>query len=292
MTASMTGYARCALEGDWQELSWELRSVNSRYLDLNLYLPEEFRFVEAEVRSLLQNRLARGKVTAQLRWRAAAGVGSALNPNLERVAALSKALQQVSNHLPESHSPDALEILRWPGVLEEAATDYAALKAPILKLLNQALDEFIQHRRAEGARLAQMLRERAEQITTHVSTMQTRLPELQAAYREKLAQRVADAMAKVDAEVDAGRLEQELVLIAQRQDVSEELDRLTSHLTELEDTLQRKDAVGRRLDFLMQEFNREANTLGSKSQETEQTRVAVELKVLIEQMREQVQNIE
>ncbi len=292
MIRSMTGFARVDLAGPWRELSWELRSVNSRYLDMHLYLPEELRFLEPEIRALIPEQVTRGKLNAQLRYASSQAATSELAPNPERLRQLAAAAERVQRAGFAVAPMDPLAALAWPGVLQEEHPDYAALREPALKGLREALATLVKHRADEGLRLAEFLRSRAQRVAELVQQVQTRLPVLREEARVKLTTRVQEAMALAGASPDPARLEQELAIIGQRQDVDEELSRLKSHLSELEATLKRPEPVGRRLDFLMQEFNREANTLGSKSQDVEFTRVAVELKVLIEQMREQVQNIE
>lgn len=291
MLRSMTGYARAAAEGDWQELTWELRSVNHRYLDLSLYLPEDFRQLEPEIRSRLGARLSRGKVTAQLRFVPAQGGGN-IQPDADRLAALNVALQQVTTTVPQAHQPDALQVLKWPGVLAEEQLDRDALKAPVLQALEQAIDSMLGNREAEGQRLFEIMASRCDALQGQVAQVRQQLPEVQSEWRSRMERRLAELADSEAVQVDPTRLEQELLMIAQRQDIDEELDRLEGHITEVRDTLNRDEPVGRRLDFLMQELNREANTLTSKSQAQGVTQLAVEMKVTIEQIREQVQNIE
>ena len=292
MIRSMTGFARVDLAGPWRELSWELRSVNSRYLDLHLHLPDELRFLEPEIRTLIPEQVIRGKLNAQLRYAPQDAAQAALEPNPERLRQLAAAIESVKRAGLALAPVDPLAALNWPGVLREEHQDYAALREPVVKGLREALATLVKHRSDEGLRLADLLRGRAQRIAELLRQVHARLPQLREELRTKLMTRLKEAVAALGSVPDAGRVEQELAVIAQRQDVDEELSRLDSHLRELETTLKRPEPVGRRLDFLMQEFNREANTLGSKSQDPELTRVAVELKVLIEQMREQIQNIE
>lgn len=291
MLRSMTGYARASAEGEWQELSWELRSVNHRYLDLSVYLPEEFRAIDAEVRARLGARLARGKLTAQLRFVNAGGAAN-LQPDQRLLAALGQALGQVQEQIPELGQADPLQVLRWPGVLQEPAVDYEALKVPVMQALDAAIDSMLANREREGASLDEILTARCASLEALVLRVREALPRLREEWREKLQRRLADIAGSDAVKVDPERLEQELLVILQRQDVDEEIDRLDTHIREVRDTLRRPEPVGRRLDFLMQELNREANTLTSKSQVSETTQIAVEMKVLIEQMREQVQNVE
>ncbi|MGH8529342.1 MAG: YicC/YloC family endoribonuclease [Nevskiales bacterium] len=288
----MTGFARLDLSGPWRELSWELRSVNSRYLDLHLHLADELRFLEPEIRSLIPEQVTRGKLNLQLRYAGPQAAQAALDPDAERLRQLAAAAEVLTRAGFKLAPMDPIAVLNWPGVLREEHPDYAALREPALQGLREALAVLVKHRSDEGLRLADFLRSRGQRIGELLRQVQSRLPALREELRAKLMARLKEAVAALGAVPDAGRVEQELALVAQRQDVDEELSRLASHITELEATLKRPEPVGRRLDFLMQEFNREANTLGSKSQDPELTRVAVELKVLIEQMREQVQNIE
>ncbi len=291
MLRSMTGYARATAEGEWQELSWELRSVNHRYLDLSLYMPEELREFESEVRSRLGARLSRGKLTAQLRFVPAAGAGN-LQPDVERIRALKEAVKQVQEVFVETALADPLQVLRWPGVLQEHRQDYALLKEPVLETLDRAIQSMLENRKREGEQLGRIILTRCESLEVAVSDIRKLLPQLRAEWREKLQRRLSDIAGSDAVKADPARLEQELLIVAQRQDVDEEIDRLETHIKELRDILKRKEPVGRRLDFLMQELNREANTLTSKSQDSKSTQIAVEMKVLIEQMREQVQNVE
>ena len=291
MLRSMTGYGSAAIEGDWQELAWELRSVNHRYLDLSLYLPEDFRALDGDVRTRLGARLARGKLTAQLRF-VPSLVGGGLQPDAAQLAALGKALEAVDAQIHGLQRPDAMQLLKWPGVLAEQKLDRDALKKPILVALDKAIDAMLAARSSEGERLGDIIAARCDTLASGVAQVREQLPVVSAEWRARLEKRIAELAGSDAVQVDPARLEQELLIIAQRQDVDEELDRLDGHIKEVRDTLSRKEPIGRRLDFLMQELNREANTLTSKSQSPVITQVAVEMKVAIEQMREQVQNIE
>jgi uncharacterized protein (TIGR00255 family) len=290
MIRSMTAFARSEEQTDGGALVWELRSVNHRYLEVSLRMPEEFRVLETRIRELLQKRLGRGKLECNLRFRASSTQGSEseILVNEPRVLDLLKACELVEDWMVNPARVTALEILKWPGAILESETDMAPLHEAAMALLDKALDDLIASREAEGERIQAMLEQRCASIADIVQQVRKRRPEVMAALREKLLQRIAD----LDVEADPQRVEQELVMIAQKLDVDEELDRLDSHLVEVANVLKRKEPVGRRLDFLMQEFNRESNTLGSKSQDSETTKAAVDLKVMIEQMREQVQNIE
>lgn len=287
MIRSMTGFARIEATGGWGELSWELRAVNHRYLDVHPRLPEELRALEPELRQRIGRRLGRGKVECTLRLRPAVA-DTALEIDEKRLAAIADAGRRVAAALPEAAAPDPLRVLQWPGVLRETPPDLEAAADAALDAFDRALSELAAMREAEGGRIETFLRERAARIGELADAVRARLPEVRAAWREKLMARLAE----IEAPADGGRLEQEAVLIAQRLDVDEELARLDSHIQALDKALALDEPVGRRLDFLMQELNREANTLTSKSQDAEVTRCGVEMKVSIEQMREQVQNVE
>ena len=291
MLRSMTGFARETSQGPWGELSWELRSVNHRYLDLSLRLPDELRALESEVRSVVTEKLGRGKLEATLRLRNGQGADTALELDAERLRAVAEACRQVAAVFPEVSPADPLKVLAFPGVLREQKLDPEALQPVALDLLRHALTSLSDMRAREGERLTQMMSERLDQLTVLGRKVRERMPVVREESRTKLQSRLQELTSRVR-EADQGRLEQELALLAQRLDVDEELSRLDSHIIEVRATLARKEAVGRRLDFLMQELNREANTLSSKSQDTEVTRAGVEMKVVIEQIREQVQNVE
>jgi len=288
MIRSMTAFARCEQRPDWGHIAWELRSVNHRYLEVAVRLPETLRALEPAVRERVSHKLSRGKVECSLRLNLPPGTLSrfSLNrPLAEQVLAMAGELQAL---LPGEASLPLAELLRWPGVVVEEEPDLASLQELVLESLDAALDELLTHREREGERIVGFLRQRAQALGVEVQRVRQRRPEVLRRIREKLLQRLQE----LPLEADPGRLEQEMALLSQRLDVDEELDRLAAHLAELESTLARDEPVGRRLDFLMQELNREANTLSSKSNDTETTRAGVEAKVLIEQMREQVQNIE
>ena len=289
MIRSMTGYARNEVQGPWGRLSWELRSVNHRYLELQFRLPEDFRVLEGELRARATARLGRGKIEAALRFANEGAAPAALDIDTGRLDAVCAAMAAVSARLGSAAAPpDALRLLAWPGVVRQETSDPAPVLAAALKLFDEAMDAFADMRAREGARMAQHIQERAQLLEALSSQVRTRAPEVRSAWLERLQTR----MRELAVEIDPVRLAQEAALSAQRLDVDEELSRLSSHLVEVRSALKRDEAVGRRLDFLMQELNREANTLSSKSQDAEMTRCAVEMKVAIEQMREQVQNIE
>ncbi len=288
MLKSMTAFSRQEAVNEYGALTWEVRSVNHRYLDLSIRLSEELRSIEPQVREQLNVRLSRGKVEASLRYKPVANANTQLVVNEALARQVSDAAQSVQKILGESQPIPALEVLRWPGVVGQAETDLGPLQKATLDLLTVTIDDYLETRGREGQKTAQMLSDRCDAMEKIVARVRVLRPQALEKQRAKLLTRIDEL--KIDN--DNGRLEQELVFIAQRMDVDEELDRLTAHISELRDILQRTDPVGRRLDFLMQEFNREANTLSSKSADAETTALAVDLKVLIEQMREQVQNIE
>jgi len=290
MTASMTAFARRETTTPWGGLTWELRAVNHRYLELSLKLPDELRAIEPAVRELLGKRLGRGKVDCHLRLAAREGADVVLDEAMvERLVALAQKTQGLAAAAGGSvTSWRMVDLLRWPGVFKSAAVDAEALHKAALALLTEAMGELDATRLREGAQLAAILRQRLDGMQEIAARVRTLLPEVRQNFRERLLARLKD----VRAELDPERVEQELLLFAQKTDVDEELDRLVMHLNEVRRVLDDKGQVGRRVDFLMQELNREANTLGSKAADVRVTNAAVDLKVLIEQMREQVQNIE
>lgn len=287
MTRSMTGFARSQTQGDWGELVWELRSVNHRYLDIHLRLPEPLRALEPAIRDAISRVLSRGKVDVAAKLQTADNTQT-IEIDEQRLTALADALSQVRATVIDCQAPDALRLLSYPGVQREVEPDVDAIHRDALTALNDALGQLQSMRDDEGSRLAQMLVERARRIGEHADAAAARVPQVRDSWHAKMRSRLDE----LDTETDPARLEQELIFTAQRMDVAEEIDRLHSHVAALESALEKSEPIGRRLDFLMQEFNREANTLGSKSQDAELTAHAVEMKVLIEQMREQVQNIE
>jgi len=285
----MTGFARREAKLPWGTAVWEIRSVNHRYLEPSFRLPEDFRELEPSLRDAMRKSLQRGKVEASLSIQWEQGGDSELGLNLDKISQLARAAEQINNQLGAAAAPvNALEILRWPGVIQKQELDREALQADVLKLFASALEGLIEHREREGAELEQLIIQRLDGVSAQVVDVRARLPEILANQREKLQTKLA----ALQVELDPERLEQEVVLLAQKADVDEELDRLDTHVAEVKRSLKQTDSLGRRLDFLMQELNREANTLSSKAIVSDTTQAAVELKVLIEQMREQVQNIE
>ena len=287
MTYSMTGFARVEKQSDVGALVLELRSVNHRYLDISFRMPEELRAFETQLRERLQRKLARGKIECNLRYEPSSGV-TELVVNEDVVRALLDAVKKTEEMMSNAARISALEILSWPGVIQEPSPDENALAALLLETVDEGLERLLEMRAREGRRMAELLRQRLDAIESIAAKVRQRRPEVVAAMREKLETRLA----QLDVDADPGRLEQEMAMIAQKLDIDEELDRLDAHVKAAREALDRDEPVGRRLDFLMQEFNREANTVGSKSADAQTTEAAVELKVLIEQMREQVQNIE
>jgi uncharacterized protein (TIGR00255 family) len=288
MISSMTGFASNELELDAGTLLCEIRSVNHRYLETGMRLPEGFRQIEPELRKLVGEALKRGKVDVSLSFQPANKAAPKLELNTALAEEIIKHSNSISTLLQQNTAINPLHILRWPGVLREEALDMESLQEPATKLLSNALEELRTTRASEGARIRDMLEERLQQVLDIVATVSARLPEVLENSRARMRERATVLEQKIDPE----RLEQELLILAQKQDVAEELDRLQAHVAELREMLASDDAVGRRLDFMMQELNREANTLGSKSADPLTSKCAVDLKVLIEQMREQVQNIE
>jgi uncharacterized protein (TIGR00255 family) len=284
----MTGFARESLESDVGTLTWELKAVNHRYLDVQFRLPEELKADEQTFRKLAGDTLRRGKVECTLYFRRIEGSQADLELNRELASILTEKVEQLRVASHDYGSVNPVDILRWPGVIQPREIDMGPLFAEAGPLFRQTLEALAVTRRAEGDRIHAMLATRCDEIERIVGSVRERLPEVMDAVRRKQRERLD----KLDIDADPARLEVELALIAQKLDVDEELDRLVSHIAEIRDVLGRDEAVGRRLDFLMQELNREANTLASKSADAETTRAAVDLKVLIEQMREQIQNVE
>ncbi len=288
MLHSMTGFARESVETSLGTLTWEIRSVNHRYLDVQLKLPEDLRPKEQAFRQQASAVLGRGKVECGLYFRRASDQQSEMQIDTELVDLLGARLSEISARLPQAAAVNPVDILRWPGVTQQPETDAEPLFEEATTLLTKALTELNKMRLSEGQRMKDLLEARCLEIEVIATAVRKRMPEVLQATRIKQKERID----KLDIEADPARLEVELAIIAQKIDVDEELDRLDSHLVEIRDTWVDEKAVGRRLDFLMQELNREANTLGSKSADTETTKAAVDLKVLIEQMREQIQNVE
>jgi len=287
MTLSMTAFARGDSQTDLGTYSWEIRTVNSRYLELHFRLPDNLKALETALREKLRNSLSRGKVECTLKYIGAESSGD-ITVNTEMVANLNQAADQVHGVIGPGNALDALEILKWPGVLNTPQLDMAKVSAEALELFDSTLKDLIDMRGREGAALQQFIEQRLDSIASEVEKVKAVLPDLLAAQKANIQSKFEDLQVNLDPE----RLEQEMVIILQKADVDEELDRLQAHLKEVKRILKQSGPVGRRLDFMMQELNREANTLSSKSLSSQTTQNAVELKVLIEQMREQIQNIE
>ncbi|MGH8710332.1 MAG: YicC/YloC family endoribonuclease [Burkholderiales bacterium] len=288
MIHSMTGFAVTTKVLEQGALNLELRSVNHRYLDIQLRLPEELRLLEPALREVIVNGVGRGKVDCRLSFDPSSNAPQALQLNTNLLKQLAELNLEVKAALPDVGSLGTADILRWPGMLGGDFLSAESLRDTCIALLQSALHELDLTRSREGEKLKALLLERAEKMEQLVAGVTLRLPEIMATYREKLGGRLQEALINLEDE----RIRQEFALFAAKIDVDEELTRLSTHLVETKRTLDRGGAVGKRLDFLMQELNREANTLGSKSVDAGVSRVAIELKVLIEQMREQIQNIE
>lgn len=283
----MTAFATSDVELGNMTLSCELRSVNHRYLEINVKLPERLRFVESEIRKLITAKLSRGKLDCTIHLKKQSGKTDFVIDQTA-VTSLINAANEIEQHLTAALSYSALDIMAFPGIQQEAEIDKAELNSAANRLLTATLDQLSETRQREGDQLKKLIEERCLRIQNFIAQANQRAPEALAGLRQKLTERIAE----LNLQPDFDRLEQELVFLAQKLDVSEELDRLATHITEVLRVIDQPEPVGRRLDFIMQELNREANTLGSKSVDKELTQISIELKVLIEQIREQVQNIE
>lgn len=283
MIRSMTAFARQEVKRPWGTAAWELRSVNQRYLETYIRLPEQLRSLEPVIRERLRQRLTRGKVECNLRFDLSSNAQSGLNMNEDLAKQLVAAANWVKNYSHEGEI-NPLEILRWPGVMSAQEQDLDTISEELLAALDDTITAFIDAREREGAALKTLIEQRLDGVTEEVRKVRAQMPDILLWQRERLQSKLDDAQIQVD----PNRLEQELILLAQRIDVAEELDRLDAHVKETHNILKKKEAVGRRLDFMMQEFNRESNTLASKSINADITSSAIELKVLIEQ----IQNIE
>jgi len=284
----MTAFARQEEQNEQGELTCEVRSVNHRYLEVSLRFDECFRSLEMPIRKLFAEKLSRGKVDAVLRYKVLDSDLSSLNIDRNLAKSVVENCEVIAELSTQAAPIDPLKVLQWPGVLKAESLDQVALHNSIMTLVRRAIDELIVTRKTEGRALEAMIAQRCVEIDDIAKEVRRRMPEILIEHQQRLQERVTELKVSLDPE----RLEQEMVLLAQKNDVAEELDRLESHIVEVQNVLQRDEPIGRRLDFLMQELNREANTLGSKSINTETTNHTVQLKVLIEQMREQIQNIE
>jgi len=288
MIRSMTAFARSERTEQWGTAYWELRSVNNRYLDVTPRLPEEVRAIEASVRERVRAKLGRGKVDCSLRLSLGTASDASLELNLDLAKRVADATREIDALLHDPSRVSAVDVLRWPGVVRTQSPDIDTLGKDVLDLLDDALGELVTTREREGQHIAGLLTQRCEEIQTITDAVRERLPQVLEACRQRLRDRLAEFAEQLNEE----RLEQEMAMVAHKTDVAEELERLDAHVKEVRRVLDNEQPAGRRLDFLMQELNREANTLGSKSIDTETTRASVDLKVLIEQMREQIQNVE
>jgi len=289
----MTAFARVEETSDAGSITWELRSVNHRYLEPGFKLPDDFKLLEPEIRKMLAKILTRGKVDLGLRYKLDQQQHKreiVLNPDI--VSGLRVVEQEILNIVHEGSKLSVSDILGWPGVISDVERDFSALNELALSSLESALNQLQQSREVEGKALEEMIRSRCAQVSEIVAELRKHRPRILDSLREKWEATLDEKLQQWRETANENRLEQELVMLAQKLDVEEELDRLDTHVVEVLNVLDRDEAVGRRLDFLMQELNREANTLGSKSHDSLTTQHAVDLKVLIEQMREQVQNIE
>jgi uncharacterized protein (TIGR00255 family) len=286
MIASMTAFGRIEEQGEWGHAVLEIRTVNHRYLETSLRIPEDIRMLENKIRERISKRLKRGKVDCNLRFEAGESVTGAISINTELANKLVQAAESLPITGPTSINP--VDILRWPGVIDKSSPDPEIIEKPILALLEKTLDMIVETRHREGEKIHVMISERCVTCLEHVNTVRERLPEIINGLRERYQSKARE----LSTEIDNDRLEQEMVILAQKLDVAEEVDRLVAHIEEVRRILDTNDAVGRRLDFLMQEMNREANTLGSKAAHVDIGNASIDLKVLIEQMREQIQNIE
>ncbi|MBL1265943.1 YicC/YloC family endoribonuclease [Candidatus Methylomicrobium oryzae] len=288
MTKSMTAFASSEAEIGALTINCELRSVNHRYLDISIKLPERLRFTEADIRSAVAAKISRGKIECTLTCKKLTKDSPSLFVNREAVAALLAAAQQIEAQMTGPLSFSALDVLAFPGIQQEPELDKETLNRGIAELVGQTLLKLLDVREREGRQLQSLIRDRCKKMQLHAAAARKRIPEVLQAIRNKLKDRIAELAVQPDFD----RLEQELVFLTQKLDIDEELDRLETHITEVLRVIEQNEPVGRRLDFLMQEMNREANTLGSKSADKEITKISIELKVLIEQIREQIQNIE
>ena len=288
MVHSMTAFSRQQLEHEWGSLTWEIRSVNHRYLEPSVRLPENFRNLENPIRRQLRDKLYRGKIECLLRFRTVEANQIDWQLNLDLISQLTKANLEINNNIGGEYKLSSLDILKWPGVISDQSIDEEVFNKEAMGLFEKALDDLMVVREREGASLRDAILKRIALIQRIIDSIQAKMPSIIMKQKENLLNKLED----IKAEFEPTRLEQEITLLAQKADVDEELDRLNSHLQEVKRVLDSSGQIGRRLDFLMQELNREANTLSSKSIVVETTQSAVELKVLIEQMREQIQNIE
>jgi len=288
MTYSMTAFANSEIDFENLTINCEMRSVNHRYCDINLKLADRFRFIEADARRMISKQLKRGKIECNLSYKKYQQDQQALNVDMDAVKSLLKSTHAIEQYMSSSKSFSALDILNFPGIQVEQDSDKTALQQALQQVIQTTLSHLLAARQREGEQLKKLIQTRCEKMQQHVIQAKARLPIVLEQLRAKLKKQITELVA----EPDHDRIEQEMVLLIHKLDVDEELDRLETHITEVLRVLEKNEPIGRRLDFLMQELHREANTLGSKSADQEMTTISIELKVLIEQMREQVQNIE
>lgn len=289
MIYSMTAFARKQEQGEWGNLVCEIRSINHRYLEISVHLPDNLRVLEMPIRELFRQHIKRGKIECAVRYKSNVAKENALfSLNADLAKSLCEASEEIAPFLKNPGKVSPFDILRYPGVLETKETDVNQLHNIVLQLVKESINDLLSARAREGEELSQLFFQRMVLIQQELGKVRGRLPTVLQEQRDKMHKRFNEAKL----ELDLGRLEQEMLIFAQRSDVAEEIDRTETHLIEVKRILNEGGLAGRRLDFLLQELNREANTLGSKSADTILTHAAVEMKVLIEQMREQVQNIE
>lgn len=288
MIQSMTAFSRMQGQGTWGSAVCELRSINHRYLEMSVRLPETLHELEVSMRERIRHHIKRGKIECHVRYIPSDVIGNEIIINTHLAAQLCRATDTVAQMLKHAAPVNTMDILHWPGILQMAEVDLETIQDEMLQILEQGLIDLVEARSREGAELKQLFLQRLETMKLELAKVREHLPAVIKSQRERLIARFTDAKL----ELDAARLEQEMVMFAQKTDVSEELERLDTHISEVRRVLKQGGLVGRRLDFLMQELNREANTLGAKSVDVNTTRASVELKVLIEQIREQVQNVE
>lgn len=288
MIHSMTAYGRVENSEGQNSISCEIRSVNHRYSEISIRLPEELRPLEQKIRDHISGKIKRGKIECNIRIEKHNAYDEALSINQDLLKNIIEASKRINSDLSTSAPLDSLDLLRWPGVLEKSTLDVKEIDKLLFPLVNEAIDIVIDTRQREGEKIKKMLTDRCTKIKEIINNVQKQIPDILKNYRKKLTQRVQE----ISDEIDNDRLEQELLFLSQKADIEEEIDRLGAHVDEVVRVIDRKEPVGRRLDFLMQEMNRESNTLGSKSNHIYTSNASVELKVVIEQMREQIQNIE
>lgn len=294
MVKSMTAYARQEEKLSWGTLAIEIRSVNHRFLEVSLKMPEELRALEIKIRDQSKAKLKRGKLDILIHLHVQQEGAQKIAYNRELAEQLAKTLHDIDKLIYNAAPVNSVDILNWPGVMDSGNIDPDVINKTLFPLLDKVLEELLAGKYREGLALQQMIRQRSDEMRKVISLVREKMPEILQLQRQRLEEKLQTLTDTIAADVDNNRLEQEMVFIAQKADVAEEIDRLDTHLNEIERILSQdnNDAIGRRLDFLMQELNREANTLGSKSVSNITTQASMELKVLIEQMREQIQNIE